>query len=502
MTITQKPYILIIVVFMNGIIKKQLVAGIFILLLGLFLSPKTYAASLQSISDTISNSRPSASAPLTSDQAGAATQITVFDNGSTYLASDSAVIYKDTGETTDASLNVASMSAQTGGNRNINISSAGGIAHAHHKGDAFIVNIPATHTIKFTTISPIPASGHIIISFPGAGSNIASPSASTFSFNNIASGQITTSANISCTWTITAPTLNCLLAGSLAASSTVTINIGCTAGTSSCTAFNSMLINPTKTTANICNNGQTTCTADIWKISIKTQDASALDLDTGSAKIATIEAVQVQATVEPTLTFTIAGVSDNTTTNTHNTNCTSNTDVTNAGINPTATSVNLGILAPGTISIEEQDLTVSTNGTQGYVITATSSGHFVNPASGFWIAGANTTTPGSGDVALTANDTPAPNFLTAGTPGFGIHPCGLRVTSGTWGTGTTGGGANAKYSNPYNSGTSGFYATLASYGAGAVANDVTTVEYAATIGANTPAGIYSNYFSYVATATF
>src|SRR5689334_15169136 len=78
-----------------------------------------YAATLGSVSDTISTSRPSASNVLNADQAASATQVSVVDLGPSasstiYLASDSAIFLRDTGETQNA-VNVASMSGQVSG---------------------------------------------------------------------------------------------------------------------------------------------------------------------------------------------------------------------------------------------------------------------------------------------------------------------------------------------------------------------------------------------------
>lgn len=483
---------------MSGIIKKQLILSLIILLLGFFSVTNANAASLANVSDTITTSRPSASAPLNSDQAVSATQVTIVDNGSIFLASDSAVFWPDTGETLNT-VNVASMSAQISGTPNTRIVYfTNTAANTHHKGDPITTAISAMHKIRFTTISAIPASGKVVITFPGSGVNTASPSATTFAFNGLnATGGLPSTIvtnNITCNTnsSVSAPNITCETTGSVAANTTITFLIGCTAQSGGeCTTSSPRMINPTKTAA--------AGTADTWKISVKTQDASAtpVDLDTGSAKIGTIDAVQVQGTVEPTLTFSIAGIANGTTINTNNSACTGNTDVTNSGLATSATFVNLGVLANGVINIAAQDLTVSTNGSSGYSITATSSGRFINPASGFWISDAN------GGNGLTANDTPAPAvFPASGNPAFGIHPCGTRVSTGTWAASTTSFSAGNKYSNPWNSGTNAFYATITSYTGGAVSNEKTTVEYASTVSGTTPPGIYSNYFTYVATATF
>lgn len=493
---------------MIGIIKKQFILPfIFLFVLGLFFTNKANAASLANISDTISTSRPSASAPLAAAQTAGATQATVVDlpatlnNSALWLASDSAVFQFDTGQTLN-SVNVASMSAANTPSANQKILYlTSTITNAHHQGTAVFTSVTATHSIRFTTSSNVPGSGHVIISFPvpASNANIASPSATGFSFNGMTASNPTDVKfnGVTCTSvTVTAAsgTIDCLVnASGITGGTAVTVLVGCTTGTTSCTVFSPRLINPTK--------GATAAgTADTWKISIATTDTTANGgtvLDSAKAIVGTIEAVQVQGTVEPSLTFTIAGLPTGTNITTQNASCTGG-DITNpgTGLDATATFVNLGSLANGGINISAQELTISTNGAAGYSITATSSGRFINPASGFWISDAN------GGNGLTANDTPAPAVLPlTGNPAFGIHPCGADVTSGTWANAATAFNSGAKYSNPWNTGTNGFYANIASYNAPASARK-TEIEYAATVGSTTPAGIYSNYFTYVATAVF
>jgi hypothetical protein len=158
----------------------------------------------------------------------------------------------------------------------------------------------------------------------------------------------------------------------------------------------------------------------------------------------------------------------------------------------------MGDIGGAGFNIAAQDLTVTTNGTGGYVITATSSGEFINPATGIFFPDANT----GSSTGLTAIDTPIPAVVSAGITSFGIHPCGADVYAGiTWGAGTTGGAA--RYSNPWNSGVNSYYATLASYAAGIPpASRKTTVEYEATAATSVPAGIYRTALTYVATPAF
>lgn len=479
-------------------IKIKFIAIIFFLLLGFTFGSKSYAASLSNASDQLSTSRPSAAAPITAANLAGVTQTTVMDlptslnNSALWLSSDSATFLKDTGETQET-INVASMSAANTpvANQRI-IFLTGATANTHHQGVTLITPITATHTIKFTTTSGIPSGGHIVLTFPGAGSNIASPSATGFSFNNIAAAQIQTN-NATCSgWSIVTPfnTMDCTLSGAIGTNVTVTIEIGCLTNTSgTCTSFKSMLINPTKGVNAAGDAAQ-------WKIGIKTKDNNSVDLDSSTVIAGIVESVQVQGTVEPYMTMTIAGTSG--------TVCSDSTNT--AGLSPTATFVNLGGLSSGQRNISAQTIQIDTNGSFGYTLTATSSGHFINPASGIFLPDANT---GNSGLGLAGNDAtngtnPAPVAITTGTPAFGIHPCGSGTTVPTIPTGWgSGGGASNKFANPWNSvaSLSGFYALLSSTAAPSAVS-VTTIEYAATVSSTTPAGIYTTVFTYVATASF
>ncbi len=476
--------------------KKLALFFVYILILGVLLTSKTHAATLSNVSDTISTSRPSASAPLATNQAASATQVTILDNESMFLASDSAILWPDAGETLNT-VNVASMSAintPTSGRRIVYFTNTA--ANTHHAGDVITTAVTAMHKVRFTLQSAIPTDGKVIITFPGSGNNTASPSATTFAFNGLNSttglpSQIVAN-NITCSGdtdtNVTAPVITCKSTGTVSAGTVVTFLIGCTAQSSGeCTTSSPRMINPTKTDA---DDGDD----DSWRVTVKTQDNNGVDLDSGEVKISTIEAVQVQATVEASLTFSITGVADATNINTISASCGS--IVTNTGIASTATFVNLGLVSNAQVNRAAQQLSVATNAAAGYAITATSSGRFINPSSGQWIAGAN------GDTALSANDTPVPSTIAAGTAEFGIHSCGARssVVSDQWTNGGT--ISTAKFSNPFNSGVNSYYSTIASYSGGPVNSENTVILYAVTASATTPAGIYSNYFTYVATGTF
>src|ERR1035437_9102807 len=155
------------------IIRKIIYIAIFFLLTGAFFVQKANAASLTNVSDTISTSRPSAAAPLSGagGVAAGAGQAQIFDNGSFFLASDSAVLLRDGAlDVSDVSLKVASMSATgvpSATNRIVYFTNTS--VNAHHQRLALVTSITATHTIRFTSVSTIPSGGTILINFPGAG---------------------------------------------------------------------------------------------------------------------------------------------------------------------------------------------------------------------------------------------------------------------------------------------------------------------------------------------
>ena len=450
----------------------------------LFLVPQSFAATLSNVKDVISTSRPSAASPLNAAAASGAVQLTIYNNGSRYFASDSAKLVRtSTGAQIGNVVTVASQSAiLTGVYLTSGLSSA-----AISQTDVLVTNITALHTITFNTATTIPSGGHIIITFPGAAANTASPSASTFSFNNMTTSNPTdvrfngvTCASVA----VSAPTIDCTTSGTVSASTAITILIGCTAGTTSCTTQAPRLINPTKT--NAAGN------RDLWAVNLLTTDGSSVALDTGKALIGTIDSVEVKASVDSSFTFTITGgFAAGNNVNTGNTTGCTTTDQVSAGVSTdTATLVDLGILTTSDLNIHAQRINITTNGLGGYSLTATASGHLINNSTGFWIA-----------------DSTTPAFFPATAPWFGIRACGLDVNTSTWGTAAsnTVRGSGAKYGWP----TQTTAVTLASDSSGpidnAIASDgngITTVQYAAGIDSTVPAGNYQAYVTYVATPTF
>lgn len=468
-----------IIVKLTVMSKKIVLALLFASFLFFLKSLTSSVFAISGAQDFISTSRPSSYTTLGVGVSLNDTQAIVVDNGSRWIASDSATII---GATT-FSVTVASMSAASipaANQRTVYFATKA--TGTGSTGAVIYTPITAKHTVSFRNSVSIPATGKIQIVFPiGVGNTGNLPSADAFSFNNINSNNISISGGgATCSsWTIAEASgmVQCNLSAGLTGPATVSITIG---------SSNPTFINPIKTAG--------AGTADTWTVKIKTLDSTSVVIEEAKVKIGTIDSVEVYATVDPTLTFTIAGLSNGAALNVGNSGCT-NTETINTGFNTSATEVNLGVLAPSIINRSGQLLSVTTNGISGYSLTSTSSGHLVDNDIGYWIADAQGTP--------TANDTPVPVVLTAGSTAYGIHPCGLDITSiGLWGTGPTGGGINAKYANP----SSTFYYTLASDITGPIlgplGNGITTVEYAATVNAAVPAGNYHTAMTYVATPSF
>ena len=454
------------------------------ILAGFFIFPSNSFASLSLVKDTITSSRPSASTPLVSSVIVGSAQATVFDNYSRFIASDSAKLIG--GPAALEAVTVASMSAAntpTSGQRIVYFAS--GVAGSHMANGVIMTPVTAKHTISFSTTA-LPSSGTVNIVFPvGDTTNQASPSASGFSFNGLVAGNIAvTGISVSaCTPTAATGTIVCTLSSSFAGGA-VTVTVGSTTPA---------LVNPTKTAV--------AGTTDVWTITIKTYDNNGTLLDTSKARAGTIDSIDVYGTVDPSFSMTIAGKTAGAAVNIGNaTGCTT-TEIINTGISSTATDVNMGTLTASAVNISSQLLTITTNGAGGYVLTATSGGHLLNPETGYWINDAQQTP--------TNNDVPVPVAISTGTTAFGIRPCGLDVSASTWSDGdqdctTAGTPGSCKYANPSPT----YYYTLATDSTGPVDNSVAagnglvTVEYGATVSGVVPAGFYRTYLTYVATPTF
>ncbi len=233
--------------------------------------------------------------------------------------------------------------------------------------------------------------------------------------------------------------------------------------------------------------GDTTeATAETYAYVLRNYNSSDTLVDNTSGKVALIEPVKVTATVDPTIEMSICGA--DTCTDVEPTDVVDGETLTNnTGATSTGTSVALGSLLLASARIQAQKITIATNASHGYALTAIDDGNLRN--------GSNTI-----DDNVTPPTSPAV-LNTPGTEAYGIHPCGTHVAAGTWGTGSdscTGGATTNEYS-----GTDATTAlTLVSYTTGPSAATATYVNYKANISSVTPQGDYTHTISYTATATF
>jgi len=461
------------------------------LLLAFTIKPSpAYAATLTSVKDIISTSRPSAIATLGVGASAGSTKLTLGNmstNNSRFITDDNVFLVGGPGS--NENVTVASMSAIVGTTAALYLSSP--TTQSHNIGATGMMATTAQHKISFQTVSP--ANGTIQIIFPpGNATNQSYPSFDGFSFNGLASAGIGVSFSPSgptCSWAVTASSglVQCNLGTGITGSTQVTINIGLT-------TTNPILVNPAKTA--------TVGTQDAWAIRIKTTDSDGFEKDSAKVKVATIEAVEVYATVEPFINFNISGIANNQQISIGNTGC-FNTETINTGISSGTSEVNLGVLGASQVNVSAQLLTISTNANNGFALTATSSGHLRDSAISYWLPDAQGTP--------TNNNTPSPLTIPHGTPKFGIRPCGQDAyytasPGDVWGSDPCAADGGCKFANP----SATYYYTLAQDTSGPIGSGsadgggdgLISMEYASTINTLIPAGQYRTTITYVATATF
>ncbi len=109
--------------------------------------------------------------------------------------------------------------------------------------------------------------------------------------------------------------------------------------------------------------------------------------DSGDTRVAIVSAVTVTASVNTTLSFTVAGVASGQSVNGTTTSTTTS-----------ATAIGFGVLASGTPVVAAQDLTVTTNAGNGYVVTVHETQNLLSGSGAdidLFQNGSNTATPAS-----------------------------------------------------------------------------------------------------------
>lgn len=249
------------------------------------------------------------------------------------------------------------------------------------------------------------------------------------------------------------------------------------------------------------NTSHTAGTADTHRIIVRHMNSTNSAVDTSSVSVGVIEAVQVSAEVPPQISFTIGSVA-------------ASQSVCNitTGVTSTATTVPFGELVIGTPKLAAQVLGVSTNAANGYVVTVAQSDQM-------GLAGADC----SGDppsstscIPDSLGDSPSQmsstsvedwNGVAAGNTTYGLAYT-MATASGTPSTrfdyGTNTGncaGTGDCYRQFADLDESQAPVEIFSYPS--VTNTQTVnVCYKINVSAVQPAGTYSNYLTYRATASF
>lgn len=260
-------------------------------------------------------------------------------------------------------------------------------------------SVVANHEITFTTPTGLAAGESIVITFPttpDSFSGIASIVAADIDFDNEGTDEtLVDGAASGASWGVsTDATTVTITSGTdvIAANATVTIKIGTNASGGS-----NQITNPT---------------ADSYEIDIAVGSS-----DSGSTRVAIVSAVTVTASVDTVFDFTVSGVTSGTLVNTADT----------TGGDTDATNIPFGVLAAGTASTAAQQLEVSTNASNGFVVTVVADGQ-LESATGSDIDGYRN---GNFDATPVAWEGPTPSLGSEETYGhWGISSDDTTLTSG------------------------------------------------------------------------
>ncbi len=313
------------------------------------------SGTLTSAKDTLSNSRLSYSGLVSGSHSSGATSITIKTSG----AADNNTNHLFPGDQVKFGANDNGISPKTVATipDTSHFTITAGVDAALSDSDVIIASQSAVHTISFTTASAV-AHGLVRIKIPSATSNNndGRPDQTGFDFNGIVASSITCPTGSVDIWespTASASGSNncdsgyscfeCRFSGTLPASTAKTFTIG---------DSTKKLINPAPA------SGHTQGTADRYSPIIEIRNNSASLVDSVTVKVALIESVFISATVDASLSFSIAAQEAS------EAHCGQTTDVATQ-----IYSVPFGTLASATFYDAAQTLTLSTNADSGYAVT-------------------------------------------------------------------------------------------------------------------------------------
>lgn len=214
------------------------------------------------------------------------------------------------------------------------------------------LSVASDHTIKFTTPTGVSAAETIVYTFPTAATEFSSSSIAALVLADI-DFEI---AGVDQTVTSTASCAGAGFVGFSIATSTATSTISIEICTSNLIAANASTTLEVGINAGGSNQITNPSAASSYIINILGTQTDSADL-----RVAIIDDVVVTASVDVTFTFAISGVSSGATT--------ANGEGGTTDVATTATTIPWGTLSPGTAKVARQDLAVTTNATNGFVVT-------------------------------------------------------------------------------------------------------------------------------------
>ena len=330
---------------------------------------KTEAANFTSAASTLTNSRFSYKAGVASGTSGGSV-VTIdasgnADNNTNHLFPGDVVCFTDVLENGcigNKTYTVANIPSTT----SLNLTSP--LTDSLLTDGYLIASASAALTLTFTTTSVIPIGGDLYITIPtvntaGKTNDGIPDTGATTAANGFDQGKIVVAD-------ITAPSANCTEWSTVVITSGDADNdfrIQIPKATATCAAGSALtviiggtnnLINPAPLTTH--TQGQ----ADTYQINIKSRDGSGNTIDTSDVMAAAVEGVFVSATVDETLSLTIAGITADSGAYCGVTRTASTPDTT-------ATAIGWGTISP-TYAVAthntEQQVTVSTNAKAGYSV--------------------------------------------------------------------------------------------------------------------------------------
>lgn len=360
--------------------------------------------------------------------------------------------------------------------------------------DVIYLKAKPRHTVQFTTVSAV-ANGFFQVLIPADATtpNDGAPDDQGYDFNttvdvtapsdvgstfDFVTGVATVSGGTGCTAPANYHCFEFHYSGAGAIGQAFTLYIGATTGTNTPIA-------PATGTAH------TEGTADTYTFIVKNFGASAnpntaTPYDATTGKIAHIEAVRVTATVDPTISLSVAGVASGAT------RCGVSTDVTT-----TALSVPFGTMALNTFKTLAQDVTVSTNATGGYVVTASENDQLGKDGA---------TTPNIADNPgnnTLASESVSDEWTTATVNGFGFSLQNVDAASVPFQYTTATGNCTGTFCSRQFADIVGAETPQTIFSSTTVANaENVYVCYRLSVGATQAAGDYENQIIYTATGTF